>query len=73
GNNGPWVETETAGDVVVGVLDTGVWPESRSFADAGMKPVPSHWKGECELGTAFNASHCNKKLIGARFFCKGYE
>lgn len=68
-----WSVSDQAVDVVVGVLDTGAWPESPSFSDDGMSPVPSQWKGECEVGTAFNASHCNKKLIGARFFCKGYE
>uniref|UniRef100_A0A0C9QY01 TSA: Wollemia nobilis Ref_Wollemi_Transcript_102_2799 transcribed RNA sequence n=1 Tax=Wollemia nobilis TaxID=56998 RepID=A0A0C9QY01_9CONI len=60
-------------DVVVGVLDTGVWPESESFSDHEMGPVPAHWKGVCEVGTAFNSSHCNKKLVGARFFARGYE
>lgn len=74
GNDGSaWSESDQAVDVVVGVLDTGAWPESPSFSDDGMSPVPSQWKGECEVGTRFNASHCNKKLIGARFFCKGYE
>ncbi|XP_020092896.1 subtilisin-like protease SBT1.7 isoform X2 [Ananas comosus] len=72
-NEGLFPMTGTAADVVVGVLDTGVWPERPSFDDAGLGPVPAAWKGACEQGTNFSASACNRKLIGARFFAKGYE
>ncbi|KAF5792249.1 putative tripeptidyl-peptidase II [Helianthus annuus] len=60
-------------DVIVGVLDTGVWPGSKSLDDTGFGPIPSRWKGICQNGTGFNESSCNKKLIGARYFLRGYE
>ncbi|RDX60379.1 Subtilisin-like protease SBT1.9, partial [Mucuna pruriens] len=53
-------------DVIIGLVDTGVWPESESFKDEGMTKIPSRWKGQCE-----NNIKCNNKLIGARFFNKG--
>ncbi|CAM8968386.1 unnamed protein product [Rhodiola kirilowii] len=60
-------------DVIVGVLDTGIWPESESFNDTGFSQPPSHWKGACETGRAFEKRHCNKKIVGARVFYRGYE
>ncbi|KAI9089283.1 hypothetical protein K1719_029562 [Acacia pycnantha] len=66
-------ESKLDGEVVIGFLDTGVWPESKSFDDTGFGPIPGGWKGQCEMGTNFTTSNCNKKLIGARYFVKGYE
>ena len=31
------------------------------------------WSGACELGDAFDETHCNNKLIGARWFVDGAE
>ncbi|XP_068666930.1 subtilisin-like protease SBT5.6 [Aristolochia californica] len=60
-------------NIVVGLLDSGIWPESKSFSDEGMGPVPKSWRGICQVGDSFNSSHCNRKLIGARYYLKAYE
>ncbi|RAL37081.1 hypothetical protein DM860_004003 [Cuscuta australis] len=57
-------------DVIIGVLDTGISPNSRSFNDQGMGPVPTKWKGGCD---DIVKKSCNKKLIGARSFVNGYK
>ncbi|KAL0910553.1 hypothetical protein M5K25_021547 [Dendrobium thyrsiflorum] len=60
-------------DIIIGMLDSGIWPESKSFSDEEMGPVSNRWKGVCEEGEAFNSSNCNRKIIGARYYLKGYE
>ncbi|PKI36528.1 hypothetical protein CRG98_043081 [Punica granatum] len=52
-------------DIIIGVLDSGVWPESESFSDKGFGSPPKKWKGTCQEGANFT---CNNKLIGARFY-----
>ncbi|CAA0823685.1 Subtilisin-like serine endopeptidase family protein [Striga hermonthica] len=59
-------------DIIIGMLDSGIWPESESFSDEGMDDVPKQWNGTCQAGEAFNASHCNKKIIGARYYIDGF-
>ncbi|KAF8406820.1 hypothetical protein HHK36_005941 [Tetracentron sinense] len=66
-------ESDFGSDLVIGVIDTGIWPERDSFRDRDLGPVPDKWKGQCVSGKGFPSSLCNRKLIGARFFCNGYE
>ncbi|XP_020201040.1 subtilisin-like protease SBT3.10 [Aegilops tauschii subsp. strangulata] len=58
-------------DVIIGVVDTGIWPESRSFSDEGYGPIPSRWKGKCQLGPDWGSNNCTRKIIGARFYTAG--
>ncbi|KGJ89200.1 S8 family serine peptidase [Colwellia psychrerythraea] len=55
--------------VIIGIIDTGVWPENDSFADDGSYTDPADlgWQGACDTGTDEDFS-CNNKLIGARYF-----
>ncbi|XP_058778041.1 subtilisin-like protease SBT1.7 isoform X2 [Vicia villosa] len=69
----PALSNRSMEEIIVGVIDTGVWPESKSFDDTGYGAIPSTWKGFCETSIDFPISSCNKKLIGARFYLKGFE
>ena len=74
-------------DIIIGIVDGGVWPESPAYADkvdalgtpvhtGGTQvygPPPAGWSGTCVAGEGFTpALHCNNKLIGARFFNAGF-
>ncbi|TYK19384.1 subtilisin-like protease SBT5.3 [Cucumis melo var. makuwa] len=69
-SNSIWNAAKFGEDVIIANIDTGVWPESKSFSDEGYGPVPSKWRGICQTDSNFL---CNRKLIGGRYFHKGYE
>ncbi|XP_028751935.1 subtilisin-like protease Glyma18g48580 [Neltuma alba] len=73
-----WVKGRFGQNVIIGSLDSGVWPESKSFRDDGYGPIPRKWRGgsRCELYSLSgprNRTLCNRKLIGAKTFYQGYE
>ncbi|XP_072957634.1 subtilisin-like protease 4 [Typha angustifolia] len=64
---GAWGASDGGRGIIIGVLDTGIFPDHPSFSGDSMPAPPAKWKGTCE----FNGSACNNKLIGARAFLSG--
>ncbi len=59
--------------VVVGMVDTGIWPESPLFASSGdLGPSPQRFNGSCRAGEDWDRASCTGKLIGARWFVHGF-
>ncbi|MEY4730540.1 MAG: hypothetical protein RL020_1698, partial [Pseudomonadota bacterium] len=71
---------EAGENIIIGMVDSGIWPENPSFANRGgefSKPPEQEdgsraWTGVCTTGEQFTAANCNGKIIGARFYNKGF-
>ena len=72
---------ERAGEgIVVGILDSGIWPEHPSFSDPDAQgklyPPPPTVPAGCDFGGGANPGPsftCNNKLIGAYRFMASYD
>ena len=61
--------------VVVGVVDTGVSPDTAVFAELpGLGPAPParDFSGACQPGEDWSPRTCNAKLVAASWFVAGY-
>lgn len=80
GAAGFWATKAKGEGVVIGIVDSGIWPENPSFSDRtgvngngtrggklGYQQIPG-WNAKCVPGENFTATNCNQKLIGAQFF-----
>jgi len=74
-SGGPAAQARSRGGagVVVGIVDTGIWPESPLFASStDLGTSPRRFRGECRAGEGFATASCNRKLVGARWFVRGF-
>ncbi|ROZ64539.1 S8 family peptidase [Ramlibacter sp. WS9] len=85
GSGGFWNTTGATGEnVIIGMVDSGIWPEHLSFSDRtgangnatkdgklAYQQVPG-WHGKCTPGDFFSATDCNQKMIGARYYNAGF-
>jgi len=63
-------------DIVIGDIDSGIWPDSQSFSDRKVDGSNGNlyphkvtgFSGTCQTGEGWSASDCNNKIIGARYF-----
>uniref|UniRef100_A0A7N0R8Y9 Uncharacterized protein n=1 Tax=Kalanchoe fedtschenkoi TaxID=63787 RepID=A0A7N0R8Y9_KALFE len=64
---------ERAGeDIIIGFVDSGIYPHHPSFAIDRMDPygpVPKY-RGKCEVDPDTKLSFCNGKIIGAQYFAE---
>jgi subtilisin family serine protease len=76
---GLWTRNIKGENVVIGVLDSGIWPESKSFSDrdaAGKRIYQNlrSFHGRCASAEttddSWDANLCNQKLVGAQFYCE---
>lgn len=62
---------------VVGVVDSGIWPESPSFsgladpAPRSARALPG-FSGACSTGVRWGADDCTDKIVSARWFVRGF-
>jgi minor extracellular serine protease Vpr len=60
-------------DQVIGFVDSGLWPHSAAFAESpGMHRQPAGFRGACQTGAGWRRSMCDGKVVGARYFVRGF-
>ncbi len=60
-------------DQVIGFVDSGLWPHSAAFAESpGMHRQPSGFHGACQTGAGWRRTMCDGKVVGARYFVRGF-
>ena len=81
GPQGAWARhggPERAGaGVVVGVVDSGIWPDNPSFTGLPQRTPGTSarlpgFRGDCAEGEEWSEDDCSDKLVSARWFVNGF-
>ncbi|MEV7430415.1 S8 family serine peptidase [Nocardioides sp. NPDC092400] len=65
--------TRGGAGVVIGMVDSGLAPGSPLFADVPrLGRAPERFAGECEAAADWPSERCNRKVVGARWFVRGF-
>ena len=64
-------DEDAGAGIVVGVIDTGIWPESLSFTGGTAFRCRPTGAASVSHGEQFTKQTCNDKLIGARYYLAG--
>ena len=60
--------------VVIGMVDTGLWPDSPLFADVrGLGRAPRDFRGRCATGPGWDAELCDRKIVGRALVRAGFR
>ena len=57
--------------VVVGIVDSGAWPESPSLTPLTNPQAAQGFTGTCQTGEQWPAALCTNKIVGARYYTAG--
>jgi subtilisin family serine protease len=57
--------------LVIGDIDSGLWPENASFRSLNNPGQLQGWNGTCVTGEQWTASNCNNKIVGAKYYNAG--
>ncbi|MGH3362718.1 MAG: S8 family serine peptidase [Nocardioides sp.] len=69
----PTVRPSGGAGAVIGVVDSGIWPESPVFASGvGPEQKSDRFRGRCTAGEDWDDAACSRKLVGARWFVAGF-
>jgi subtilisin family serine protease len=58
-------------DIVIGDIDSGIWPESASFRPLANPGRLTDFSGSCAAAEQWTPANCSNKIVSARYYNQG--